>query len=72
MAVADRGESVLVPAACLATAYQRVNNEGWGYLDALSRLDYVVVSPLTGEFCAVLGGWARTLGIDVAHAVSRL
>jgi len=66
--VADRGESALVPAACLATAYQRVTDDGWRYLDILTSLEYVVVTPLTREDCSVLGGWARTLGLDTAQA----
>jgi hypothetical protein len=67
-AVADRGESLLIPATCLATAYQRVTSDGWDYLDVIANLTHAVVAPLTGEHCAVLGGWARTLGLDSAHA----
>jgi hypothetical protein len=67
-AVADRGESVLIPATCLASAYQQVTNDGWDYLDVIANLEHSVVAPLTHEHCAVLGGWARTLGLDTAHA----
>jgi len=67
-AVADRGECVLIPATCLASAYQQVVNDGWNYLDMIATLEHAVVAPLTHEHCAVLGGWARTLGLDTAHA----
>ena len=67
-AVADRGERVLIPAVCLASAHEKVTNDGWDYLDVIANLEHVVVAPLTYEHCAVLGGWARTLGLDTAHA----
>jgi hypothetical protein len=66
--VADHGYAVLIPAICLATAYQRAQNDEWHYLDVLTSLDRAVVAPLTQEQCPVLGGWARTLGLDTAHA----
>ena len=67
-AVADRGEAVLIPATCLALAYQRVDGAGWDYLDLIANLPHTIVAPLTQEHCAVAGGWARTLGLDTAHA----
>lgn len=66
--VADRGETVVIPATCLACAYQRVTSDGWDYLDVISNLEHTVVVPLVHDHCAVLGGWARTLGLDTAHA----
>jgi hypothetical protein len=65
---ADSGLGVLVPATCLATAYQQVADDGWAYLDILATLPQTVVAPLTAEHCAVLGDWSRTLGLDTAHA----
>lgn len=67
-AAADEGLKVVVPAACFATAYQRVTSDGWGLLDILGTLPQVVVAPLEHDMCAVLGGWARTLGLDLAQA----
>ena len=67
-ATADEGLKVVVPAACFATAYQRVTSDGWGLLDILGTLPQVVVAPLEHDMCAVLGGWARTLGLDLAQA----
>ncbi len=67
-AVADRGELVLIPATCLASAYQQVSSNTWEYLDVIAGLEHAVVAPLTREHCAVLGGWARTLGLATAHA----
>jgi hypothetical protein len=66
--VADRGEAALIPATCLATAYRDVDRVGWDLLDVLSGLTHAVISPLELEDCAVLGSWARTLGLDTAHA----
>ena len=67
-AVADRGECVIIPATCLASAYRQVPDDGWDYLDVIAGLQHVVVAALTHRYCAVLGGWARTLGLDTAHA----
>jgi hypothetical protein len=66
--LADRGDAVLIPATCLAHAYQRVDGAGWDDLDRLSNLDHAIVAPLVHEQCAIAGGWARTLGLDTAHA----
>jgi hypothetical protein len=66
--LADRGETVLIPAACLATAYRDSDSEGSALLDLLSGLEHVVVTPLTREHCAVAGGWSRVLGLDTAQA----
>ena len=65
---ATRGEAALVPATCLASAYRDVDRAGWDLLDILAGLAHAVVSPLEIEDCAVLGSWARTLGLDTAHA----
>lgn len=65
--IADRGESVLIPATCLAAAYRDVSNNGSDLLDVIAVLDHVVVAPLERGHCAVLGGWARTLGLDTAQ-----
>lgn len=67
-AVADRGMTVLIPAACLAAAYRDSADGGWDLLDLIGTLDHAVVSPLERGHCAVLGGWARTLGLDTAQA----
>jgi len=66
---ADNGLSVLVPATCLAVAYKDVTSDGWPYLDVLSGMASIVVTPLEHDQCAVLGGWARKLGLPLAHAV---
>ncbi len=66
--LADRGGVALIPATCLATAYRDVESDGWALLDLISNLDHTVVSPLEVDDCPVLGGWARTLGLDTAHA----
>jgi hypothetical protein len=68
MALADRGDTVLIPATCLAHAYQRVDGPGWDYLDLIANLHHTVVAPLVQDQCAIAGGWARTLGLDTAHA----
>ena len=65
---ADEGDTALIPATCLASAYRDVNASGADLLGVLSGLPHVVVAPLEVEHCAVLGGWARTLGLDTAHA----
>jgi hypothetical protein len=65
---ADDDMTVLVPATCLAAAYRHVNNDGWDYLDILANLPQTEIAPLTQDFCALAGSWARTLGLDTAHA----
>jgi hypothetical protein len=66
--LADRGETVLIPATCLASAYRDIDGNGSDMLDLVASLDHAVVSALERDHCAVLGGWARTLGLDTAHA----
>jgi hypothetical protein len=66
--LADRGEIVVVPAACLATAYRDVEPDGATLLDLIAGLDHVAVTPLMAEHCAVAGAWSRVLGLDTAHA----
>jgi hypothetical protein len=67
-ALADRGEAVLIPATCLASAYRGVDGDGANLLDLIANLAHTMVAPLAHNHCAVLGGWARTLGLDTAHA----
>ena len=43
-------------------------NDGSEFLDLIANLEHAAVSPLEREHCAVLGGWARTLGLATAHA----
>ena len=69
-AVADRAETVLVPATCLASAYRDVDGARWDLLDVLAGLAHVVIAPLERDHCAVLGGWARVLGLDTAQAAT--
>ena len=59
---------MLIPATCLASAYRDVDRAGGDLLDLIANLDHAVVSPLERDHCAELGGWARTLGLDTAHA----
>ena len=66
--VADRGEMIVIPSTCLATAYDRVPSPGAKLLDLMAGLPHVRVTPLEWDHCAVVGGWARTLGLDTAHA----
>jgi hypothetical protein len=66
--LADRGETVVIPAACLATAYRDVDAKGSTILDLLANLEHALVAPLTRKHCAVAGGWSRILGLDTAHA----
>jgi hypothetical protein len=65
---ADAGFTVLIPATCLAAAYRAVAGAGWPYLDVAASLPHVMVAPLEHDHCAVLGGWSRSLGLDLAHA----
>jgi hypothetical protein len=65
---ADTGLTVLIPATCLAAAYQGVPPSRVDYLDIAAALPHVVVSPLDQDACPFIGGWARTLGLDLAHA----
>ncbi|MDO3683994.1 hypothetical protein [Micromonospora sp. C28ISP2-4] len=66
--VADRGQSVIVPALCLAEAYRQVAVDGWRLLDILADLDHVVVTPVAQDMCMLLGGWSRTLlSMDLAQ-----
>jgi hypothetical protein len=62
------GLQVLVPATSLAEAYRRVDSNGFRYLDIVATLPNVVVAPLDRELSLFVGGWARTLGLELAHA----
>ncbi|MFC4146891.1 hypothetical protein ACFO0M_11585 [Micromonospora mangrovi] len=67
--VADRRQSVIIPALCLAEAYRRVHTDGWRLLDTLGDLAHVEVASVTHDMCMFLGGWSRTLGgMDLAQA----
>ena len=66
--LADDGEIVVIPAACLAAAYGDVDADGANLLDLIGGLGHVKVVPLTHEHCAVAGVWARVLGLDTAQA----
>jgi hypothetical protein len=68
LVTADYSDIVVIPATCLAAAYRDVDERGWDLLDLLTALDHVSIAPLEHEHCAVLGGWARHLGLDTAHA----
>jgi hypothetical protein len=65
---ADDGKSVLIPATSLADAYRRVDSDGLRYLDIISTLSWVDIVPLDRELCPFVGGWARKLGLELAHA----
>jgi hypothetical protein len=69
--MADLERRVLVPSLCLATAYQNLTSDGWPVLDVLVDLPHVDVTPVDADMCAVLGGWARTLGMDLAQAAMK-
>ncbi|MFF5175108.1 hypothetical protein ACFY3U_21065 [Micromonospora sp. NPDC000089] len=67
--VADKGQSVIIPALCLATAYRQVSTDGWPLLDILGDLEHVVVRPVEHDMCMFLGGWSRGLAsMDLAQA----
>ncbi|MFC7548856.1 hypothetical protein [Plantactinospora sp. GCM10030261] len=67
--VADRGQSVIIPALCLAAAYRQVRTDGWPLLDIVGDLEHVLVTSVEHDMCSILGGWSRTLGtMDVAQA----
>jgi hypothetical protein len=70
--LASSGHTVVIPAACLATAYRDGDGDGDGdgasLLDLIGGLGHALVAPLRHEHCAVAGGWARVLGLDTAQA----
>lgn len=67
---ADAEDFVVVPALCLAEAYRRAESGERRYLDVLSNLDAVVVTPVEPNDALLLGGHARMLGsTHLAHAV---
>ena len=57
----DRDLDVIIPAACLAEAYQRTCAENSAYLDILAEIGGVTVTPVERDMCSVLGGWTRIL-----------
>ncbi|GIF70931.1 hypothetical protein [Asanoa siamensis] len=67
--MADRSQRVLVPALCLAIAYRDAASEAWPMIDILVDLPHVQVSPMEGDMCAVMGGWSRTVSMDLAQAM---
>jgi hypothetical protein len=66
--LSDDGATVVIPAACLASAYRDVDADGANLLDLIGGLAHAQVAPLTHEHCAMAGGWARVLGLDTAQA----
>jgi hypothetical protein len=66
--LADRDETAVIPATCLAAAYREVDLTAWDLVDLLASHPHVVVAPLEHYQCPVLGDWARVLGLDLAHA----
>lgn len=65
----EDAEDVVVPALCLAEAYRRIDSDGWHLLDVLAGHPNVVVTPVEGDMCGVLGGWSRAMEtMDVAQA----
>jgi hypothetical protein len=67
--VADKGQIVVIPALCLASAYRAVTRDGWPLLDIVGDLETTIVTPVDHNMCAVLGGWSRALGsMDLAQA----
>jgi hypothetical protein len=64
----DLGLSVLIPATSLAEAYRTVESANFRYLDIISALPNVAVTPLEADLCLFVGGWARKLGLELAHA----
>ena len=65
---ADAGQSVVIPAISLAEAYRSVDSTGFRYLDIVVTLPWVDVAPLDHELCLFVGGWSRTMGLELAHA----
>jgi hypothetical protein len=65
---ADDGKSVLIPATSLADAYCRADSHRFPYLDVIATLSWVDIVPLDRELCLFVGGWARKLGLELAHA----
>jgi hypothetical protein len=66
--LADRDETAVIPATCLAAAYREVDLTAWDLVDLLASHPHVHVAPLEHYQCPVLGDWARVLGLDLAHA----
>ena len=66
--LADRGETAIIPATCLAAAYRDVDLGSWDMIDLLASHPHVSVAPLEDYQCPVLGDWARVLGLELAHA----
>ncbi|MFI6238292.1 hypothetical protein ACIBEF_00265 [Micromonospora sp. NPDC050795] len=65
--VADKRQVVIIPALCLAAAYRQVSTDGWPLLDIVADLEQVIVTPVDHDTCMFLGGWSRSLGMDLAH-----
>ncbi len=59
--VADRRLEIILPAVCLAEAYQQTGKNNSNYLDLLAELGNVTVTPVEHDMCNVLGGWTRIM-----------
>lgn len=59
--VADRRLEIILPAVCLAEAYQQTGKNNSSYLDLLAELGNVTVTPVEHDMCSVLGGWTRIM-----------
>jgi PIN domain len=70
--VADDGDTVLIPASCLAAACRHVANGGdEALLRLLSTAPSVALAPLTPEQAMEVGAKARrATGIDAGHAAA--
>ncbi len=66
---ADYNRDVLVPALCLAHAYQRANPDQWAMLELLVALPHVRITSVEPDMCGFLGGWSRRMAerMDLAQ-----
>lgn len=68
--VADDGDTVLIPAACLAEAFRRSTESTNPLLRVLSGVPCVELAPLEADQAAETGACVRgSAGIDIGHAV---
>jgi hypothetical protein len=67
--ITDDGDTVLVPATCLAEAHRRLNDAEDALLAVFSTIPCVEVGPLLPSQAVEIGVAARTSGgIDAGHA----